>query len=99
VDILITLHLHGVVDRLALMKKFDITERTVYRDLNTLTPIVEHCGNGQHRLIEGVANCSDAISITLANLLNADSVFPDRGIDFWQKLDGRLEEKHHYWWE
>lgn len=95
VDILIALHLHGVVDRQALMKKFDITERTVYRDLNTLTPIVEHCGNGQYRLIESIANRSGrSLHHSLASLLNADSYFPDRGIDFWQKLDGRLEEKN-----
>lgn len=95
VDILITLHMHGVVDRLALMKKFDITERTVYRDLNTLAPIVEHFGNGQYRLIESVANRAGRnLHHSLANLLNADNVFPDRGIDFWQKLDGRLEDKN-----
>lgn len=41
VDILLELHLHGVVNRQALMHKFNITERTVYRDLNALSPIVE----------------------------------------------------------
>ena len=51
VDILLELHLHGVVSRMALMNKFNITERTVYRDLNALSPIVEHTGNGQYRLI------------------------------------------------
>jgi len=51
VDILQELHLHGVVNRQALMHKFNITERTVYRDLNALSPIVEHSGDGQYRLI------------------------------------------------
>lgn len=36
VDILVELHLNGVVNRSALMEKFKITERTVYRDLNAL---------------------------------------------------------------
>lgn len=95
VDILIALHLHGVVDRKTLMKKFNITERTVYRDLNTLTPIVEHCGDGQYRLIEGVVNrTGHGLHHSVANLLNADSVFPERGMDFWQKLDDRLAEKN-----
>lgn len=95
VDILITLHMHGVVDRQALMKKFNITERTVYRDLNTLTPIVEHCGEGKYRLIEGSDNRSGrSLHHSLATLLNADSYFPERGIDFWQHLDGRLAEKN-----
>lgn len=51
VDILLELHLHGAVNRQALMHKFNITERTVYRDLNALSPIVEHTGDGQYRLI------------------------------------------------
>ena len=37
VDILVELHLNGVVNRSALMTKFKITERTVYRDLNALS--------------------------------------------------------------
>nr|WP_278989092.1 WYL domain-containing protein [Plesiomonas shigelloides] len=95
VDILITLHLHGVVDRQTLMKKFNITERTVYRDLNTLPPIVGYCGDGQYRLIEGMSNRAGlGLHHSLATLLDADSVFPDRGIDFWQKLEGRLAEKN-----
>lgn len=95
VDILIALHLHGVIDRQTLMKKFNITERTVYRDLNTLTPIVEHCGDGQYRLIESMSNrARRGLHHSLATLLDADSVFPDRGIDFWQKLEGRLAEKN-----
>ncbi|WP_217480889.1 HTH domain-containing protein [Enterobacter chuandaensis] len=51
IDILLELHLHGVVNRSALMEKFKITERTVYRDLNALSPGVEHTGNGLYRLI------------------------------------------------
>lgn len=54
VDILLELHLHGVVNRQALMHKFNITERTVYRDLNALSPIVEHTGDGQYRLIHAL---------------------------------------------
>ncbi len=40
VDILVELHLHGVVNRSALMDKFKITERTVYRDLNALSRLL-----------------------------------------------------------
>jgi predicted DNA-binding transcriptional regulator YafY len=95
VDILIAIHLHGVVDRQMLMKRFDITERTVYRDLNTLSRIVEHCGEGKYRLIEGIINRSGRnLHHSLAAFLDADSYFPDRGVDFWQKLDGRLAEKN-----
>ncbi|CAD5352347.1 hypothetical protein [Enterobacter cancerogenus] len=51
VDIFIALHLHGVVHRCDLMNKFGITERTVYRDLQALSPIIEHVGDGRYRLI------------------------------------------------
>lgn len=50
VDIIITLHQHGSVNRNDLMRKFGITERTVYRDLQALSPIIEHDGEGQYRL-------------------------------------------------
>jgi DeoR/GlpR family transcriptional regulator of sugar metabolism len=55
------LHLHGVVSRHALMQKFNITERTVYRDLNALSPIVEHTGGGQYRLIHAVQNSAGLV--------------------------------------
>lgn len=77
VDILVELHLHGVVNRSALMDKFKITERTVYRDLNALSPIVEHTGNGLYRLIHSAQSPgSQGLHHTLANFLNADNFFP-----------------------
>ncbi len=95
VDILMELHLHGVVSRHALMHKFNITERTVYRDLNALSPIVEHTGGGQYRLIHAVQNSAgQGLHHTIANFLNADSFFPDRGTEFWQKLESRVDESY-----
>lgn len=74
VDILVELHLNGVVNRSALMTKFKITERTVYRDLNALSPIVEHTGNGLYRLIHSAQSPGgQGLHHTLANLLNADN--------------------------
>ncbi len=95
VDILMELHLHGVVSRQALMEKFNITERTVYRDLNALSPIVEHTGGGQYRLIHSVQNTAgQGLHQTIANFLNADTFFPERGAEFWQKLESRVDENH-----
>ena len=95
VDILVELHLNGVVNRSALMEKFKITERTVYRDLNALSPIVEHTGNGLYRLIHSAQSPGgQGLHHTLANFLNADSFFPERNTEFWQKLETRVDENH-----
>ena len=95
VDILMELHINGVVHRSDLMQKFKITERTVYRDLNALSPIVQHAGNGQYRLIHATPSSrGQGLHNAVANLLNADSFFPDRGAAFWQNLEARVEENH-----
>lgn len=95
VDILMELHLHGVVTRNSLIQKYAITERTVYRDLNALSPIIEHCGGGKYKLITPThAEAGRGLHQPLATFLNADSYFPERGNDFWQSLDERLEANH-----
>ena len=95
VDILLELHLHGVVNRQALMHKFNITERTVYRDLNALSPIVEYTGNGLYRLIHSPqGHTGPGLHHVIANFLNVDDYFPDKGREFWQKLESRVEENH-----
>ncbi|WP_368543515.1 HTH domain-containing protein [Enterobacter soli] len=57
VDIILSLHRDGCVNRNDLMRKFGITERTVYRDLQALSPIVEHDGEGQYRLNAAFLHC------------------------------------------
>ncbi|MEB6379751.1 WYL domain-containing protein [Leclercia adecarboxylata] len=95
VDILLELHLHGVVNRQALMHKFNITERTVYRDLNALSPIVEHTGEGQYRLIHAPqGHAGPGLHHVIANFLNVDDFFPDKGREFWEKLESRAEDNH-----
>jgi len=95
VDILLELHLHGVVSRQALMHKFNITERTVYRDLNALSPIVERCGDGQYRLIHArPGHAEPGLHHVIANFLNVDDFFPETGRDFWDKLESRVEDNH-----
>lgn len=95
VDILLELHRHGVVNRQALMHKFNITERTVYRDLNALSPIVERCGDGLYRLIHGRHGQSGMeLHEIIANFLNVDSFFPATGREFWDKLESRVEDNH-----
>lgn len=55
IDILVELQNYGVVSRHNLMKKYNITERTAYRDLNMLSPFIEACGDGKYRLISARA--------------------------------------------
>ncbi len=77
------------------MEKFKITGRTVYRDLNALSPIVEHTGNGLYRLIHSAQSPGgQGLHHTIANFLNADSFFPERNTEFWQKLETRVDENH-----
>ncbi len=95
VDILVELHLNGVVNRSTLMEKFKITERTVYRDLNALSPIVEHTGNGQYRLIHSAPSPGGQhLHHTIANFLNLDTFIPERDAQFWQELESRVDDNH-----
>lgn len=96
VDILRELQTYGVVSRHRLMKKFNITERTAYRDLNMLSSFVEGCGGGEYRLISSLAqtNSHEALHNPLAKLLDADAVFPDRDETFWSCLEKRVAEQH-----
>ncbi|MFO3879621.1 HTH domain-containing protein, partial [Enterobacter hormaechei] len=57
VDIIIALHRNGSVNRRDLMQKFGITERTVYRDLQALSPIIEHDGKGRYQLLPAYQPC------------------------------------------
>lgn len=57
VEIIIALHRNGSVNRRDLMQKFGITERTVYRDLQALSPIIEHDGKGRYQLLPAYQPC------------------------------------------
>ncbi|MBL7314444.1 HTH domain-containing protein [Escherichia coli] len=64
IDILVELQNYGVVSRYNLMKKYNITERTAYRDLNMLSPFIEACGDGKYRLISARAG-GDAANLLI----------------------------------
>ncbi|ENT5618793.1 HTH domain-containing protein [Enterobacter hormaechei] len=57
VEIIIALHRNGSVNRRDLMQKIGITERTVYRDLQALSPIIEHDGKGRYQLLPAYQPC------------------------------------------
>ncbi|MCY1090627.1 WYL domain-containing protein [Escherichia coli] len=96
VNILVELQNYGVVSRHNLMKKYNITERTAYRDLNMLSPFIEACGDGKYRLISARTDNQNKESLhkSLARLLDTDAIFPERDENFWQKLENRATEKH-----
>ena len=91
VDILIELQTYGIVNRCHLMEKFNITERTAYRDLNMLSSFIECCGAGEYRLIHSK---SPLLHNPLAKLLDADTFFPDRNELFWKRLEKRASDEH-----
>ena len=80
IDILVELQNYGVVSRHNLMKKYNITERTAYRDLNMLSPFIEACGDGKYRLISARAGnqSKESLHKSLARLLDTDAIFPDK---------------------
>ena len=71
--IIIELHQSGTVERKLLAEKFHVTERTIYRDLNRLSPIVESAGNGVYRLsISARTELDNAIPRMFENHHNSD---------------------------
>ena len=67
----------------------------MYRDLNALSSIVEICADGQYRLISSrPLNIGVGLHQPLADLLSADTWFPERPDEFWQKLEMRVAANH-----
>lgn len=49
-DMLVTLHQHHEVCRCTLAEKYGVSERTIFRDLSRLQPLVEHIEGDRYRL-------------------------------------------------
>ncbi|MCZ5657655.1 hypothetical protein O5623_00695 [Escherichia coli] len=96
IDILVELQNYGVVSRHNLMKKYNITERTAYRDLNMLSPFIEACGDGKYRLISARAGNQSKESCTdlWPGYWILMRFFPERDEGFCRRLENRATEKH-----
>ncbi|UNH25163.1 HTH domain-containing protein [Moellerella wisconsensis] len=46
--IILDTYLYGEVNKFELASRFKVTERTIYRDLNSLSLILEHKGNSNY---------------------------------------------------
>ncbi|MEX9822157.1 HTH domain-containing protein [Providencia vermicola] len=46
--IILETYLYGEVDKCELASRFKVSERTIYRDLNSLSLILEHKGNSKY---------------------------------------------------
>jgi predicted DNA-binding transcriptional regulator YafY len=57
--IIVYIHQREIVDRETLAEKFGITQRTIYRDLNWLAPIVLKGEDGRYRLSAPCKNVMD----------------------------------------
>lgn len=75
------LYQHGFVSRLKLMDEFNISERTLYRDLNRLGDRIIHDGNGIYRLAPAYVKPISLNNLqSLVRIFDMEDVFPTKKI-------------------
>jgi len=75
--IISALYQHGFVSRQKLLDEFNISERTLYRDLNRLGDRIVHDGNGIYRLAPAYAKPQTLKELrNLVSLLGMEEVIP-----------------------
>lgn len=75
------LYQHGFVSRQKLMDEFNISERTLYRDLNRLGDRIIHDGNGIYSLAPAYAKPQSLKELQkLVNILGMEDIFPTKKI-------------------
>lgn len=75
------LYLHGFVSRQKLMDEFNISERTLYRDLNRLGDRIIHDGNGIYSLAPAYAKPQSLKELQkLVSILGMEELFPTKKI-------------------
>lgn len=89
--IIIELTLYGIVDKKKLTQQFSVTERTIYRDLNLLSPILEHCGDGKYAMITAP---DKQVNSDLLVFLDAEKYLPQQDARFWKALPQRIQDKY-----
>jgi predicted DNA-binding transcriptional regulator YafY len=102
-EILLRLNLDESISRKELADEFGVTERTIYRDLNRLSSVVEHCADGRYQLVpeyRGRLQSRDLESF--ARLTGVAQLFPGSGrrvlLAQLKTLDqgSLLVKGHHY---
>lgn len=61
ISIIIEFHQSGATDTLALKEKFNVSERTIHRDLNRLEPMIVKTSRGMYCLSAQVQSVLDRV--------------------------------------
>lgn len=102
-DILMRLYSGEKLTRLTWIDEYNVTDRTFYRDINRLSPIIEKNNNGYYELtpqFRGKLNLSDLQQFS--KLVGVDSLFPTKDkrflLDLLHKLSNSsfLVKGYHY---
>lgn len=85
--IILEAYLYGLVDKEELASRFKVSERTIYRDLNSLSLIIEHKGNSKYGF-------STAIEYNkILSFLGVDKYLPDFSQSFLQSIPESIDNK------
>jgi DeoR/GlpR family transcriptional regulator of sugar metabolism len=61
ISIIIEFHQSGATDTFSLKEKFNVSERTIHRDLNRLEPMIKKTSRGMYCLSTPVQNVLDRV--------------------------------------
>ena len=93
--IIIELHQSGSVDRQTLADMFNVSDRTIYRDLSRLSPIVELAGESRYSLSIPAKKVLDLeLPKLFARFTKAENIFPNINDEFWLSLEERVQNNH-----
>lgn len=86
-ETLILFHQQDQVTRSQLADKFKVSERTIFRDLSRLSPIIEHQGGEYYRLTPQYHQSLRSRDIqNLLDIAGASSIFAGQNAAFWSTL-------------
>lgn len=85
--IIIDTYLYGVVDKYELAKRFKVSERTIYRDLNSLSLILEHKGDSKY----GFSTVVEYYK--MISFLGIDKYLPDFSQSFLKSVPKSIQTK------
>ena len=86
-ETLILFHQQGRITRSQLANQFAVSERTIFRDLNRLSPIIEHLEGEVYQLAAQYQQSLQSRDIqNLLDIAGASSIFTGQNATFWSTL-------------
>lgn len=93
-EIIIQLHQKSQVSRVELAEKFQVSARTIFRDLNRLSALIEHSGGDNYRLSPEFRQSLLMSDIDhLIKISGAAEIFAGQNAGFWSSL--LKDDQHH----